>query len=342
MASPFTSGNLTSVLVLHAGALGDFVLTYHMLARLRSQCPVPRMDVVARSPLAKWTAGRGVIDGASDYEGFGLEQLFVEPPDADMPMAEKLRAYDLVLSFLGGDESLPASAMRRAGLTALHVDPRPTPETLRSRRHITEQWRDALLDRDWPGRPHPGTELRIHDGERQAANARFTSMLGTDRRPRIIVHPGSGSRTKSCPMEKLECVVAALRDHGCGVLWMVGPTELDWYGPEWVVRLRRFAPVVYEEDVPSAATLVAGADRYLGHDAGMTHVAAAVGVETVVLFGPTDPNVWRPLGPRVTVISGGETFERVDPGQLVGALIRQSLRKITKIRSSVSSPQRKR
>jgi len=42
---------------------------------------------------------------------------------------------------------------------------------------------------------------------------------------------------------------------------------------------------------------------YLGNDSGITHLAAAVGVPTVALFGPSDPRQWAPRGRRVTVIS---------------------------------------
>jgi ADP-heptose:LPS heptosyltransferase len=38
----------------------------------------------------------------------------------------------------------------------------------------------------------------------------------------------------------------------------------------------------------------------------MTHVAAALGVPTVAVFGPTDPHVWRPLGAHVRVAAPPE------------------------------------
>jgi heptosyltransferase-3 len=41
---------------------------------------------------------------------------------------------------------------------------------------------------------------------------------------------------------------------------------------------------------------------FVGHDTGVTHLAAAVGTPTVVMFGPTNSSVWAPLGKHVTVI----------------------------------------
>ena len=70
--------------------------------------------------------------------------------------------------------------------------------------------------------------------------------------------------------------------------------------------------VVCEESVERAASTVARVDAYIGNDAGMTHVAALCGIRTVVLFGPTDPRVWQPVGRRVHVgrfPSAGEPVE---------------------------------
>ena len=49
---------------------------------------------------------------------------------------------------------------------------------------------------------------------------------------------------------------------------------------------------------------------YLGNDSGITHLAAMLSVPTVAIFGPTDPKIWRPVGPFVKVIHG-HTLEEV-------------------------------
>jgi len=42
--------------------------------------------------------------------------------------------------------------------------------------------------------------------------------------------------------------------------------------------------------------LLSRCDVYLGNDSGITHLAAALGIETVAIFGPTDPVQWGPPG----------------------------------------------
>jgi ADP-heptose:LPS heptosyltransferase len=50
------------------------------------------------------------------------------------------------------------------------------------------------------------------------------------------------------------------------------------------------------------AARLAGCRAYLGNDSGVSHLAGLCGARTVALFGPTNPDVWRPIGPRVHVV----------------------------------------
>ena len=49
------------------------------------------------------------------------------------------------------------------------------------------------------------------------------------------------------------------------------------------------------------ARIIRTARRYAGMDSGVSHLAGLLGAESTVLFGPTDPAVWRPSGPHVRV-----------------------------------------
>jgi heptosyltransferase III len=53
-------------------------------------------------------------------------------------------------------------------------------------------------------------------------------------------------------------------------------------------------------------------ERFIGNDSGPGHLAAAVGVATFTLFGPTDPAVWGPVGPRVFSLRH-EPLEALEP-----------------------------
>src|SRR5262249_24532110 len=57
------------------------------------------------------------------------------------------------------------------------------------------------------------------------------------------------------------------------------------------------------------ADLVRTARLFVGCDSGPAHLAAQLGVQTLAIFGPTDPRVWSPVGPRVRVLSPGAMSE---------------------------------
>jgi ADP-heptose:LPS heptosyltransferase len=52
----------------------------------------------------------------------------------------------------------------------------------------------------------------------------------------------------------------------------------------------------------AVATRLKNCSAYLGNDSGITHLAAMLGVPTLALFGPSNPNVWRPVGTHVQVL----------------------------------------
>jgi ADP-heptose:LPS heptosyltransferase len=50
---------------------------------------------------------------------------------------------------------------------------------------------------------------------------------------------------------------------------------------------------------------------FLGHDSGVSHLAAACGVPCVLLFGPTDPAMWAPPSPHVRVLKRGAEMNSI-------------------------------
>ncbi len=83
---------------------------------------------------------------------------------------------------------------------------------------------------------------------------------------------------------------------------VLGEVELEKWPVEQIKLFEKTAevrrPVNYLELLEELST----AGVFVGNDSGPGHLAGAIGVPSVVLFGPTKPDVWRPLGPRVTTI----------------------------------------
>lgn len=111
----------------------------------------------------------------------------------------------------------------------------------------------------------------------EAAEARYT----------VVIHPFSGSRRKNWPL-------AFFRDLSSALTRKV----------EWIAGLEDELPgAVRFDNLLHLAGWMRGASLYIGNDSGITHLAAAAGVRTLALFGPTSPEVWSPRGQNVTVLA---------------------------------------
>jgi hypothetical protein len=111
----------------------------------------------------------------------------------------------------------------------------------------------------------------------------------------VVFHPFSGSTRKNWPLERFREVARLLP---APVRWCAGPDEV-------LEGAERF------EDLGELMEWLAGARAYLGNDSGISHLAAACGVPVVAVFGPTDPRVWAPRGPRVCIAGWDWPPERV-------------------------------
>lgn len=257
----------------------------------------PRVTVAARSSIVQWAKRNGLIDEARSIEESGLHTLYRSAADLPEQTIRILRGFDRVVSFLGGRSEI---ITRRLADTCdgevYPIDPRPAPGLAT---HIVQQWADQL--RGYGLAVEVQSAARFEIGDWRALHHRLCSRIGVSTDKIILCHPGSGGLAKCCPLDALETLVAAVRKRGWYPAWMIGPDEMERFGGEYAGRLERTAPVLYEESIEVAADFIAGADAFVGNDAGMTHVAALAGAYTVALFGPTEPKVWRPLGPNVYV-----------------------------------------
>jgi ADP-heptose:LPS heptosyltransferase len=104
---------------------------------------------------------------------------------------------------------------------------------------------------------------------------------------RIVLHPGSGSRAKVWP--GFADLARTLSD----AVILIGPCET---GLEFSNR------PLENLSLPQVAEELRRSRLFIGSDSGITHIAAYWGTPTVALFGPTDPDIWGPVGRRVRIV----------------------------------------
>lgn len=152
-----------------------------------------------------------------------------------------------------------------------------------------------------------------------AAAAAFESRGLAGQGPLLAVHAGAGKRPNVWPAEKFAAAVEVLRQqHDVRVVLIEGPTDAQVV--EEVAR-RLPGAARWRAALDATCGLLARAAAVLSNDTGLAHVAAAVGAQTVVVFGPTDAARWKPPGPHVrAVVSATGFIADVDVDAVVHAV----------------------
>jgi ADP-heptose:LPS heptosyltransferase len=133
------------------------------------------------------------------------------------------------------------------------------------------------------------------DAHEQEAAAPLAALLPAGF---LALHPRSGSAVKNWPADRFAELVAR---HSGGRPWLLIEGPADAAAAE---TLARVPGALRARELPPRVlgTLLSQAGAYVGNDSGVSHLAAAWGAPTLALFGPTDPAVWAPLGPRVRTL----------------------------------------
>ena len=111
------------------------------------------------------------------------------------------------------------------------------------------------------------------------------------------MHPGSGGDWKRWPVERFAEVIRGLgQPRNLEILVHQGPADAE-PAQRLLALLEGEATVLLQPDLPRLAAVLGTARAYLGGDSGVSHLAAAVGAPSVVLFPPATSRRWTPWSP---------------------------------------------
>jgi len=273
------------ILVLRGGALGDFVVTLPALAALRERWPDGFIEVVGYPHVAELARQGGLADRVISLHGAGIARFFSLRPEFPDAQVEWIRSFDFILSYLHDPDGVVVDNLKRAGAhTVLQGSPLVTDG------HAV----DHLLK--------PLESLAIY--ARGRAPRLVLPPAPSPRAlpaPYAVLHPGSGSLKKNAPLEWfLDLALRLERERAVSPVFLTGEADA-----EVAAQLSACAPHrthLRDVSLMEAAHVLAGAVAYAGNDSGITHLAAALGVPTLAVFGPSDPEQWGPRGEQVRIV----------------------------------------
>ena len=284
------------ILVIRSGAIGDVILTLPALGALRHAFPLAALDLMGNPSRLMFARHPAYANQILDMEHWDLYRLFSPSATVSRRFTTYLDTCEMVLAYLPVSDNSVAQRLRRLCAGPVTVwSPHPSPG-LHSSAHLLRPVEVFLS-----APPDPCPRIYLEPVAVEAAE-RFWRTTGLPDAGVIALHPGSGGSHKLWPVSGWQHVLAWAAQHRIPCLIVSGPAER-----ERVTALLRGAPAYHwpcaeQLPLPHLAALLARCQVFVGHDSGITHLAAAVGISTLALFGPTDPLVWGPRSRRSCVL----------------------------------------
>ena len=276
------------ILIIHQGALGDFILTLPAITALREALAPGFLELMGQPWVLPLAHCPQYADRISDINRADMAIFFNEEATLPKKLCRDLGGFDAAFVF-GNSETL-AHNLRRAGIKNTFVLP-PFPKL---RMHVTDHHQRSLAEVGIFATLSPPRVFLREDEKKWAQDLVFSN--GWRDKEIIVIHPGAGSRKKVWPPSRFATLGRMLAGDSRRLLLIQGPADYKT-APEALTGLHGVpCEIIHGLPVTRLAAVLSLASLFVGNDSGVSHLAAALGVPTVAIFGPTDPIVWAPKG----------------------------------------------
>jgi ADP-heptose:LPS heptosyltransferase len=269
-------------LLYHTGALGDFITILPALSFWKNNHPNDPITLFGRPDIGSFAKDIGCIDSVIDVTLARYAPFF--SPEISTKTTEILMPFSHAIIF-SGPESPIAGHCRKSGIDVFDQPPFPADRT-----HIVDYHISLFTDAQAVPFQQRIPRIRVPESFLGASNS-----IVPAHEKFCVIHAGSGSAQKNWPFKRFMQVADVLRKQGKKIVWIKGPAEgaLEFPDNDRIVKNPLLSLL---------AALLERSEMFLGNDSGIAHLAACVGCPSLVLFGPSDPQVWSPRGDRVRIV----------------------------------------
>ncbi len=272
------------LLVLRGGAVGDFIVTLPALRALRHRWPDAHLEVIGYPHVARLAEWFGIANRVRSLDEARIARYFAENAQIREEDQIYFSSFDIVISYLHDPDEILSENFKRFGVEII-INASPLVRDRHAIDHLLQPLESLAI---YPGDLPPSPLLPEH--RRQRAEE-----------PWIALHPGSGGKNKCWPIDRFVELARHIAQHTTyKPVFITGDVERELI-PDLDAQLKSFDRL-HQLPLTELAGQLAGASAFVGNDAGISHLSAALGVPTLALFGPTDPALWAPRGPRVEIV----------------------------------------
>jgi len=281
--------------VIRGGAIGDFILTLPALKTLRGAYPDAHLEILGYRHIAVLAENRFYAQAVRSIEYGPLSSFFAKDSKSPAELADYFASFDLIISYLYDPDGIFEMNLRRCGVENLVRGPAKVDNSGHAARQLAAPIKElGLCVQDFAAKVYPSSED-------QHAAEEFLRDLA---RPVVALHVGSGSERKNWPLENwidLGNHLLGSDDFHGSLAIVSGEADQDRARQLQTVWKSNRLQVAKSLPLPQLAALFERA-IFVGHDSGISHLAAAAGAKCILLFGPTDPAVWAPMNENVSVL----------------------------------------
>ncbi len=310
-----------NILVIRGGALGDFIVTLPTLRLLRQRWPDAHIEVLGQPRLAEVALQRHYLNGVRSVNHGPLSAFFTPHAVLDPNWMDYIGDFELVLSYFYDPDGLFLANLKRCNPVEILTYPPRVPDDFGqpAARHfagIVEPL-GLKLEEDVASELFPLPE------DIAAAHAFLAGLKPGTRL--VAIHPGSGSESKNWPVESWAELGRRLVSAKPDLALLLVEGEADGDQARVLMEAWKDLPLLRARwlPLPILAALLRESVLFLGHDSGITHLAAASRrhLPVIALFGPTDPTIWAPPRKGVRVLKGNPSIQDISGDEVFSAAI---------------------
>jgi heptosyltransferase-2 len=312
------------ILFIRGGALGDLIVTLPTLHLVREKWPEAHIEILGHPRLAEIALHRYYLDGARSVNHGPLSAFFTPRAVLDPEWMDYIGGFDVVLSYFYDPDGLFLTNLQRCEPGEILTHGPRVPEDFQrpAARHFA-----GMVEPLGLALGEDASSVLFPSPDDLAGARAFLDGLAAGTRL-VAIHPGSGGEAKNWPREHWAALGRRLAADVPGTTLLLVEGEADAEPAEFVAAAWKDVPHVRARllPLPTLAALLRQCRLFLGHDSGITHLAAAArkDLPIVALFGPTDPTVWAPPRAKVRVLRGDPTTKNILPDDVYTAA-RESL-----------------
>lgn len=295
--------------------LGDMLCVVPALRALRQALPDASLELVGLEDV-HWMVERypHYLDQLVEFPGYpGIPEAPAHPPRLARFLADVQGSYDLALQMHGsGTNSNAFTMLLGARETAGYYLPalwQPDPELFTpypAHSHEIHIWTGLV---EFLGHPAAGDHLEFPVGDEDRLRLRRT-WNGSAEGRYVCLHPGANEEVRRWPAEHFVAVGDRLSAAGFDVVLTGSEREAELTAQIAAQLAEPATDLSGKTSLGQMAALLEGAALLVCNDTGVSHLAAAIGSPSVVVFAASEPERWAPLDRKLHRVVGEPRPER--------------------------------